>query len=950
MTHNLNVANRLAPCEVGVSAREAEVLAALGEHLTNAEIGARLFISIRTVESHVSSLLRKLQVADRRALTAVAATLPGGPTTAPGAPTTVAAPLPSPLTPFVGRVAERAALTGALHEHRLVTAAGPGGVGKTRLALSVAADVADRFADGVWYVDLVPVTDPLMIAPAIADALGVGERQGRSATDNVLGWLADRQALLVMDNCEHLLDGVVVLLERLLAGSPRLGVLATSRARLLVPFEWVYLVPGLSVEADDDGPGDAVELFLGRAAAGGSPPTSDDKKRIAAICLGLDGMALAIELAAARFPSLGLDGLEAGLADRLRLLTGGPRIDDRHRSLRSTLDWSYALLDEADQAALRRLSVFAGSFTAAAAAAVLAGWPPVPAGAIPTILAGLADQSLLIAIADPSGTRYRALETIRQYGADRLDDADESLEAHSRHLSWCLDQSADLELASRQFAGAWRAAFDQVADELRGALGWATADARHRPEAYRLAIGLAGLSFARGMPGESQRRYEQAAVLAADDIAAADALRSAAGAAESRHFGNEALLLRRAAADAALRAGDRSGAAGDLARNAELINRGPGLMATGPAVGEVEALIAEGWALADGDLAAEARLLTAEAFNSAVADPATVQLIERAIALARRIDDPLTESAALDQLTAVQLTGGDVRAAAASALRRTELLAPLQVTASAALEFFDGFGMAADCAVAAGDLPAARKLAERLRDLPFHREEGHLATARLLVVTTLAGDWNETIALAERFREGWDRAGRPRAGNLSRGAYAAATVHGLRGDDAARAAWLDIVDALGTPGRSLSDLHFGEFFDALLLLHRGRPEQAAQVLQTPPEQFQEWYNGMWRTWYAALWAEAAALRGDEDAAARIQRARAATAGNPIATAIVDRAAALDVRDGDRDGLTAAAAALADAGCRYQWARTLVFIGGEQREHGETVLARMGATPMVWPPE
>jgi predicted ATPase/DNA-binding CsgD family transcriptional regulator len=948
--HNLSVASQRASSEAGVSAREAEVLAALGEHLTNAEIGARLFISIRTVESHVSSLLRKLQVADRRALAAVAAITPSAPATRLGAGITVAAPLPSPLTPFVGRAAERAALTDALREHRLVTAVGPGGVGKTRLALSVAADVAGRFADGVWYVDLVPVTDALMIAPAIADALGLGERQGRSAADNILSWLADRETLLVLDNCEHLLDGVVVLLERLLAGSPRLGVLATSRARLLVPFEWVFPVPGLSVEADDGGPGDAVELFLARAAAGGGPLRSDGRKRIAAVCRALDGMALAIELAAARFSSLGLDGLEAGLADRLRLLTGGPRVDDRHRSLRSALDWSYALLDEPGQAVLRRVSVFAGPFTATAAAVVLAGWPPVPGRAIPTILAGLADQSLLIAITEPGGTRYRALETIRQYGVDRLDDAGESVEALSRHLNWCLDESAGLQVASRELAGSWRAAFDRVADELRGALAWAAGDAEYRPDAYRLAIGLAELSFTRGMPGESQRRYEQAAELAADDMAAAGALRSAAGAAESRHFGNEAQQLRRAAADAALRAGDRAAAAGDLARNAELINRGPGLMATGPAVGEVEALIAEGWSLAGDDLAAQARLLTAEAFNGAIADPATAELVERALTLARRIDDPLIESAALDQLTTVQLARGEVRAAAASALRRTELLAPMQVTAASALEFFDAFGMAAHCAVAAGDLPAARRHAERLRDLPFHREEGHLATRGLLVVTAFAGDWDETITLAERFREGWERAGRPRAGNLRSGAYAAATVHGLRGDDDARAVWLDIVDALGTPGRSLAELHFGEVFDALLLLHRGRPQQAAQVLHTPPEQLTEWYNSMWRTWYAALWAEAAVMSGHAEAAARIQRARLAAAGNPIATAIVDRAAALDGRDGDRDGLTAAAAALQDAGCRYQWARTLVLIGGEQGARGESVLAAMGAAPMAWPPE
>lgn len=943
--HNLNVANQGTPPEVGVSAREAEVLAALGEHLTNAEIAARLFISVRTVESHVSSLLRKLQVDDLRALAAVSANQHSGPA---GTRTAVAA-LPSPLTSFVGRVAERAALSQALHEHRLVTAVGPGGVGKTRLALSVAADANDRFADGVWYVNLVPTVDPLMIASAIADALGLGESQGLSATDHVVGWMAGRESLLVLDNCEHLLEGVAVLLERLLAASPRLTVLATSRARLLVPFEQVFPVPGLSIEAADGSPGDAVQLFLGRAAAGGSLPVSVDKKRIAAVCRSLDGMALAIELAAARYASLGLDGLEAGLADRLRLLTGGPRIDDRHRSLRLTLDWSYVLLAEPDQAVLRRISVFTGPFTAGAAATVLAGWPPVSAGAMATVLAGLADQSLLIAIAEPGGTRYRALETIRQYGAERLDEADESVEALSRHLQWCLDESTDLQATSHEPVTSWRVAYDRVADELRSALAWAPGTTEYHRDAYRLAIALAELSFTRGLPGESQRRYQQAAELAADGLATADALRSAAGAAESRHVGNEALRLRRAAADAALRAGDRAGAAGDLARNAELINRIPGLMATGPAAGEVEALIAEGWSLAGDDLAAQVRLLTAEACNSSPADPVTAELIERALTLARRVDDPLIQSAVFDQLTTVQLVRGDVGGAAASALHRTELLAPMPVTAASAVELFDALGMACNCAIAAGDLRAARAHAERLRDLPFYREEGHLATRRLIVVTALVGDWDETVTLAQRFREGWERAGRPRAGNLSGPAYAVATVHGLRGDDDARAEWLDIVDALRTPG-SRAELHrCGEVFDALLLLHRGRPQQAVQVLDTPPEDFNHWGDSVWRTWYAALWAESAVMSGNEDAAARIQRARPATAGNSIAAAIVDRAAAVNARDGGRDALTIAATALADAGCRYQWARTLVLLGGEQHAQGEAVLATMGATATARPP-
>ena len=624
--HNLMESRSWAPSEVGVSAREAEVLAALAEHLTNAEIGARLFISIRTVESHVSSLLRKLQADDRRALAAAAATvLPagqavpgqavpgqaapdqavpgqagqaapgqagqGGP--GPGALTAVADPLPSPLTSFIGRVAERAALADALGAHRLITALGPGGVGKTRLALSVGAEVAGRFADGAWFVDLVPVTDPSMIAPAIAAALGLCEHQRCPAEDTVLHWLAGRETLLVLDNCEHLLDGVAVLLERLLSASPRLSVLVTSRARLLVPFEWVFPVHGLAVAADGGGPGDAVQLFLERAAAAGSPLTPEDTKRVAAICRRLDGMALAIELTAARLPSLGLDGIEAGLADRLRLLTGGRRINDRHRSLRSTLDWSYALLAGPDQAVLRRVSVFAAPFTAGAAAAMLAGWPPWQP--------------------EPSRPSWRGLSTRACWSRSRIRPGPATAHPRpsgstaptgwqtqasqtrlpSRHLSWCLDAAAALELPSGEDGGGWQSAFDQVACDLRSALRWAAGRPRHRQQAHRLAIRLAGLSFARGMPGESQRRYEQAAGLAPDDSAAAAALHRAAGAAEARHFGNDALMLRRAAADAAVRAGDRAAAAVDLARAAELINRGPGLMATRPAAGDVDALLAE---------------------------------------------------------------------------------------------------------------------------------------------------------------------------------------------------------------------------------------------------------------------------------------------------------------------------------------------------------------------
>jgi predicted ATPase/DNA-binding CsgD family transcriptional regulator len=935
---------------VGVSAREAEVLAALGEHLTNAEIAARLFISVRTVESHVASLLRKLQVSDRRALAAAATTvLPSRqapPVTRPGSRSAAGLPLPSQLTSFVGRVTERAELAAALTANRLVTGVGPGGVGKTRLALSVAADVAGRYADGVWYVDLVPVTDPAMVAPAIAAAVGLGERQGRSSENVVLGWLAPRETLLILDNCEHLLDGIPGLLERLLAGSPRLSVLVTSRARLLVPFERVFPVPGLSIGArEQDGPADAVELFGVRAAAAGNPLTPGDAHRVAAVCRGLDGVALAIELAAARFPSLGLDGIEAGLADRMNLLAGGGRADDRHRSLQSALDWSYALLDEADRAVLRRIAVFAAPFTAAAATSLCAGWPPVANAAVPAALARLAEQSLLVATADGTGTRYRALETIRQYGAGQLIECGESDQASSRHLGWCLE--AALALASQERDDlAWRSAFDLLADDLRAALGWAAARTELRPQAYRLAVTLAELSFRRGFPGESQRRYEQAAGLAPDAGDEAVALRWAAGAAKARHFGDDAFRLLQAAADAAIRAGDEADAVADLAEAAEMLGRAPGLMATARPAGLAHELIARGQGLATEDVAARSRLLTAEAYSCDDADQVAAGLAGRAIELARQAGDPFAESAALDMLTGSQLARGELQGALASTLRRLEVLGPLPVTARSGLEHSDSLQMATECATAVGDLRMARQLAERVRDLPFHREEAHLATARLIVVATLAGDWAEALALAGQFREGWEQAGRPRAGNLSRGAYAAATVHGLCGDDEGRAAWLEIVDGLSTPGRPLSAMHFNEFFDALLLLHRGQADAAMRRLLATPDQFSDWAAAMWRPWYAAVWAEAAVITGHPDAAARIRSARLATAHNPVAAAIVDRAAALA---GDRDGLAPAAAVLEAAGCRYQWARTLIAIGGADRDGGEAALAAMGATAMAWPP-
>jgi predicted ATPase/DNA-binding CsgD family transcriptional regulator len=968
------------PNEARVSEREAEVLALVGEHLTNAEIAARLFISVRTVESHVSSLLRKLDAPDRRALAAVTTTTLASP---PGSgepepsPRPAAAsephPLPAPLTSFVGRSAERTALAEALVEHRLVTAVGPGGVGKTRLALAVAADVTDRYTQGAWYVDLVPVTDPAMIGAAVAELLGFGEQFGRSPTETVLGRLAEVEALLVLDNCEHLIDGVGELVERLLTSCPRVTVLLTSQARLGVPFEWVFSVPGLShasgsTNSDGDAAhrpngdrsggeadqGDAVALFLDRAAmVGWSPESGEDCPRIAAICGALDGNALAIELAAARLATRGLDGLEASLADRLRLLTGGPRLDERHRSLRSALDWSYELLTPTDQAVLRQTSVFATPFTAEAAAAVVVEPAPLEVGAIAEPLARLADQSLLVVVASSTGTRYRMLETIRQYGAERLDELGEDSSVRDRHLRWCQTTATALAAEAVATTGAatgpsqaFEAGFAASADELRAALQWAAAESNRRAEACELAVGLAELTSARGMSNESQHRYEQAADLAADDDAAG-LLRLAAEVALSRLAGDEAFRLFRAAADAGRRADDQRRAALDLTRAAELLDRSPGIMAELPHATMILDLLNEARALDGEDAHVEAAILTVEAGSGACGLwPHSRAHTDRAVELARHVGDVRLESAALDQMTVQQLRRGDVRVAAATSIRRIELLAPQMPRPDLAFEYSDALHMASLTSIGAGDLATALLYAQQRHDLPFHREETHLAVDWLLVRAALAGDLDEAVELGGHFRAGWERAGRPALGGFAVTAEAAALVEGLRGNDDARRGWMSVAVAMRRNKPASDPVVYKAVFDAVLALHRGAAPEVVAALAADPETPDEWHAGVWRQWYAALWAEAAVLDDhvDEgDRAERLDWARDITAGNPIAAAIVDRAEALAA--GDRARLPAIAATLGP-GCRYQQARTLVLAGGDAQAQGQALFAAMHAMPMV----
>ena len=672
--------------------------------------------------------------------------------------------------------------------------------------------------------------------------------------------------------------------------------------------------------------------------AGWSSPYLADRRRIAMICDELDGIALAIELAAARLATFGLDGLEAGVADRLSLLAGGPRLDDRHRSVRSTLDWSFGLLDEKDQVVLRWASVFAAPFTSAAAVTVIGHAPLLP-GEVAGALARLADHSLLVVVAGPGRTRYRMLETIRQYGTERMVERGEELLVRERHLRWCVATAAGL-----QTDGVTAAGFDQVADDLRAGLGWAAGQPDQRADAHQLAVRLAELSFARGLPSETQRRYEEAATLAADSGEAARALHLGAAVAWGRHAGNEAIRLYRASAEAALRAGDPGRAAVELVTAAELIGCAPGTLSELVPPSEAQALLVKAQALAGDDEHVQAAVILVSSFVDE-RDPASVELVERAVELARRVGDPRLEGSALDQLTAVQLSRSDMEAAAATVRRRLELLTPLAHDVEMAWEYSDVLHMAPLVYLTAGDLATARDYARQRRELPFFREAHHLAVTWLLTTAALAGDFDEAVELAGQFRRAWIEAGRPAASGIAFAPAAAAMVHGIRGDDEARRTWLDILTAMRRAVAPLTGhkTAYIQVFDALVALHRGELDAALTHLAGPPESFRRWHDGAWRQWYAAVWAETAVLAELADRRGRLVRARFIVGHNPIASAIVDRAEAIDAGDGDR--LMAAAAALDAAGCRYQHARTLVFAGGDARAEGESILAAIGAAPM-----
>jgi predicted ATPase/DNA-binding SARP family transcriptional activator len=427
--------------------------------------------------------------------------------------------LPAPTSELIGREVGLAEVIDLVRAHRLVTLTGAGGVGKTRLGLQGARELLPSFADGVWVTELAPLSDPELVSVTVATSLGLALPAGAGAPDRVAAALGGRHLLLVLDNCEHVIEAAARMAEALLRAGPSVHVVATSREPLHAPGEYVYRVPSLEVpSADVEDPEDllqtaAVKLFVARARAVAIrfTPDAGSAALAGAICRRLDGIPLAIELAAARMATLGLEELAARLDDRFRLLTGGHRTAlPRQQTLRATLDWSYELLSKAERLVLRHLAVFVGGFTLAAATAVATsaelGAPEIVDG-----VTNLVEKSLVAVDVEDPVTRYRLLETTRAYALEKLADSGELDQVARRHAEYYRDlfERAEAEWEIRPTHD-WLDVYGRQIDNVRAALDWAFSPGGDAAIGVALTADAVPLWFQQSLMRECRGRVERA--------------------------------------------------------------------------------------------------------------------------------------------------------------------------------------------------------------------------------------------------------------------------------------------------------------------------------------------------------------------------------------------------------------------------------------------------------
>ena len=387
--------------------------------------------------------------------------------------------LPGPVSLLIGRDHELGGVLSLAAAHRLVTLTGAGGIGKTRLALAAARQLLPEFPDGVWLAEFSPLAHPGLVPATVAAAVGLELGAGEASAQRVAHALADRRLLLVLDTCEHVVDTAAAMAEAVLRTDAAVHIIATSREPLRAEGEQIYPVPPLAVpaaEVDDPLQHGAVSLFLVRSSESGAHVSKDRHGAavMAAICRRLDGIPLAIELAAARVATLGIEALAARLDDRFQLLTSGRRTAlPRHQTLRATLDWSYELLAEPERVILRRLAVFAGAFSLEAVGAVVAS-PEIAPAEVVEGFSNLVAKSLVAAEVDGPISRYRLLDTMRAYALEKLGESGERERLARLHAEYHSDlfESAETEWDTRPTAE-WLADYGRQIDDLRAALDWA---------------------------------------------------------------------------------------------------------------------------------------------------------------------------------------------------------------------------------------------------------------------------------------------------------------------------------------------------------------------------------------------------------------------------------------------------------------------------------------------
>jgi len=424
--------------------------------------------------------------------------------------------LPAPLTTFVGREKEISELTQLLTTTRLLTLTGAGGCGKTRLALEFGRTAVGMFPDGVFLVELAAIAQPALVGQAVADAFGIREAAGADVLQTLATHLEHRRLLLVVDNAEHLIEACAELTDTLLQRCAQLKVLVTSRERLGVGGELIYRVPSLSLSTvgpdttlDEALACEAARLFIERARLQrpGLTLSAEDSRALLSVCHQLDGAALAIELAAARVRAMSISELSRRLDDRFNLLTGGSRTaPPRHRTLRSLIDWSHELLDDLERTMLRRVSVFSGGWTTAAAEAICAG-DGLTQGQVLDLLTSLVDKSLLWVDARTGTTRFSMLETIRQYALHRLHESGEEDALRGRLLDFLLGMSTRLDAVQSDEERQQKLDLaEQERENIRSTLDWCERDQNRVQSGLQLTGQLFWLWVSRLRPSEGTSR------------------------------------------------------------------------------------------------------------------------------------------------------------------------------------------------------------------------------------------------------------------------------------------------------------------------------------------------------------------------------------------------------------------------------------------------------------